>query len=177
MAEQDWVNQANNTNDATVGAALTASATLTDISPIPQFLTTNPLPRGKRIRVTAKGIFSTTTGTNNLTLGVYYGGIAGTLLAGMSAVAMTASLTNLLWQIEYEGIIRSIGTSGSIWGAGDIDYSTSATAATHVPIPSSAVQTAVTIDTTVQKAITIGAMWSAASNSITCEDFAVYLLN
>lgn len=179
MPFQSWEALLNSPANVSPGAALASSAALTDISPAPQLvIPANYLYAGQRIRIKAKGVFSNTA-TPTLLLGAYFGGVAGVALAATGAITTTTGASNWLWMLEYEGIVRSTGTAGSIWGAGFVTLDTALTGLVEVPIPQAAVQTAVTIDTTTAKAITIGAQWgtSSASNTITLQDLGIEALN
>jgi hypothetical protein len=156
------------------GSALANTTTATDISPAPQLtLPAGYMYIGQRIRVIGYGIFSN-TGTPNLTLGIYYGGVAGTLLAGTGAVATASSVTGVPWRIALEIQVKTLGSSGTVWCNGMVTLGTSLTATSLLWIPSSQTQP-ITVDTTSAKAITVGATWGTASssNTITCEDFYV----
>lgn len=151
------------------GSALASSTTLTDISPTPNItIPANLLEVGSLIRLSAWGKFSN-TGTPTLLAGFYYGAVAGTALAASSAITTTTGATNWQWRLWYEGRVRTVGSSGTIMGAGELALATSLTAWTYRPLPETALAT-VTIDTTAAKAITVGAQWgtSSASNTITC---------
>lgn len=156
------------------GAAYASSASLADVSPTPNItVPANYLQPGMLLRLTAFGTFSN-TGTPTLLLGFYVGAIAGTALAATSAITTTTGATSWQWRMEYQGRIRSIGSSGTIMGGGWVDLATSLTAVTHRPIPETALAT-VTWDTTAAKALTVGAQWgtSNASNTLTCVHFDV----
>lgn len=152
------------------GTAYNTSVTLTDVTPAPQLiLPANYLAVGSAFRVTAFGTFSN-TGTPTLLLGVYYGGVAGVALGATGATTTTTGATNWPFRIEYTGIVRTTGTTGTIMGQGFVDLATSLTAVTRIPIPATALAT-VSVDTTTAKAITIGAQWgtSSASNTLTVQ--------
>lgn len=171
---QLWTYPLPSIGNVASGAALNTSTTLTDVSPTPQLtLPANFLQPGMVLRVKAFGTFSNTA-TPTLLLGVYYGGVAGTALAATSAVTTTTGATNWQWTLEYFARVRTIGTAGTIMGAGAVDLGTSLTALTHRPIPETALAT-VAIDTTAAKTITLGAQWgtSSASNTLTCVHFDV----
>lgn len=156
------------------GTALASSTTLTDVSPTPNItIPANFLLPGMMVKLKAFGTFANTS-TPTLLLGFYYGGIAGTALAATSAVTTTTGATNWPFYMEYEGRVRTIGSTGTIMGGGWIDLATSLTALTHRPIPETALAT-VSIDTTASKALTVGAQWgtSSASNTLTCLNFSV----
>jgi len=153
------------------GSALASSTSLTDISPSPQLsLPAGYLYIGQRIRLIGYGIFST-TGTPNLTLGGYYGGVAGTALATTGAVATGSAAASWPWRLQLEIYVRSLGASGTVWVNGLVFLGTSLTATSALWIPNSQTQP-VTINTTTANALTIGATWgtASASNTITCED-------
>jgi hypothetical protein len=149
------------------GAAYASSNTATDISPAPQLtLPANFLVAGAAIRITAFGNYSSAGTAPTLVLGVYYGGASGTALAATTATTVTASAANYPWRLEYTGIIRTVGSTGTIMGQGYVDLGTSLTATTRIPIPSTALAT-VTIDTTTAKTLTVGATWGTNSGSNT----------
>lgn len=158
------------------GAAYASSTSLTDVSPTPNLtIPANFLQPGMLLRLTAFGTFSN-TGTPTLLLGFYHGAVAGTALAATSAITTTTGATNWVWRLEWQGRIRTIGSSGTVMGQGSLDIATSLTAVTHRPIPETALAT-VTIDTTAAKALTVGAQWgtNSASNTLTCVHFDVDL--
>lgn len=137
--------------------------------------TAQQLQQGTSIRLDAWGVMSN-TGTPTLILGVYYGLVAGTALAVSTAKTTTTAMTNWQWRLHYEGRIQSHGTAGSIIGLGWWRLPTSLTAWTEFNLPETA-PAAVTIDTTLNKSISIGATWSAssASNTITCHGMEVLI--
>lgn len=126
------------------------------------------LGQGTMIDIEAWGVASNTA-TPTLILGVYYGLVAGTALAVSTAKTTTTAMSNWEWHLWYTGRVVAHGTSGSIIGSGYWRLPTSLTAWTEFRLPETA-PAAVTIDTTVNKSVSIGATWSAssASNSITC---------
>ena len=156
------------------GAAYNTSTTLTDVSPAPQLtLPANYLQVGSAIQVDAQ-FSASNTATPTLLVGVYYGGVAGIALAATTALTTTTAMTNWPWRVRYKGVVRTTGTAGSIMGGGEVWVPTSLTAGAWRPIPEIALAT-VAIDTTVAKAITLGAQWgtSSASNTLTCQTFIV----
>ena len=168
-----WESVLNYPQSGVLGASYNTSITLTDVTPTPQvsFLA-NSLTVGSCFKITAFGTMANGSTAPTLLLGVYYGGVAGVSLAGIQPTAMTATATPLLWRMEYVGIVRSVGTAGTIVGSGQILFGTSLTAATILPLPSVTLAP-ITIDTTVAKAITIGAQWgtSSASNILQVQGF------
>lgn len=161
------------------GTALASSTTLTDISPAPAIvLPANTLEQGTEFEIEASLTFSN-TGTPNLSVGFYYGAVAGSALAASSAVATTTGATNWPILLHYRGRVRSVGSSGSIYGQGWLKLGTALTAFTTRPIPEVAASRTVTIDTTAAKSITVGAQWgtSSASNTITCNDISFRLID
>jgi hypothetical protein len=135
---------------------------------------------GTYITVEAWGVASN-TGTPTLALGVYYGGtvsaaVGGTTLKVSAAKTTTTAMTNWPWWVWYQGRVTAVGTSGAIMGYGRWRLPTSATAWTEFNLDENA-PASVTIDTTVNKNIVVGATWgtSNASNSITCHGCLVRL--
>lgn len=160
------------------GAAYASSVTLTDVSPTPNItLPANLLETGSEIEISAMGQFST-TGTPTLLLGFYYGGVAGVALAASSAITTGTGAAAWPFILRYRGVIRAVGSSGSINGQGELLLGTALTAFTVRPIPEVAASRTVTVDTTAAKAITLGAQWgtSSASNTLTCNDISVRLV-
>lgn len=157
------------------GTALATSVTLTDISPAPpivipaQFLTP-----GSEIEIRAMGEFST-TGTPTLLIGVYLGGVAGVALAATAAITTASGAAAFPWQLDYRGVVRTDGVTGTINGQGRLYLGTSLSVASVNILPITQALRTVTIDTTAAKSVTIGAQWgtSSASNTITCNDISV----
>jgi hypothetical protein len=175
MSNQFWVSNGNSPSQGS-GTALASSTSLTDISPAPQYTLPYYLYVGQRIRLSAFGRFSTTA-TPTLLIGFYYGGVAGTALAASTAVT-TGTATAWPWRASYNFRIGATGASGTATGEGSVTIGTSLTAETGTPIPATNANP-VTINTTTLQVLTCGAQWgsSSASNTITCEDFIVELLN
>lgn len=172
MPGMDWAALLNSPQPTSAGAALANSATLTDVSALPNWvLPANFCQNGSAFRLTARGVFST-TGTPTLTLGFYFGGVAGVALAASNAITTATTLTNVQFEIEATMTVRSTGTTGTAWTQGRVLLGTSATAFAVSPLPGAA-PSAVTIDTTAAKAITVGAQWgtASASNTLTCHQF------
>ena len=152
--------------------------TLKDISIVPQVtLPANALEVGSELELQASGEFST-TGAPTLLLGFYYGGTAGVALAASAAITTGTGAAAWPWVMRWRGVVRSIGTSGTIKGQGILDLGTSLTAFAVSPIPITQALRTVTIDTTVAKAVTVGAAWgtSSVSNSVTCYDISAKLV-
>lgn len=160
------------------GTALASSTTLTDVSPAPAIvLPANTLEPGSEIEIMAELTFSNTA-TPTLLVGLYYGAVAGVALAASSAITTTTGAASWPIMMRYRGIVRSIGTAGSIYGQGELLLGTALTAFSVRPIPETAAARTVAIDTTTAKSITVGAQWgtSSASNTITCNDISVKLV-
>lgn len=177
MSRQYWVAPLPPFHTAD-GTALATSTTLTDVSALPAItIPANTLELGSELEITAFGQFSNTS-TPTLILGVYYGGVAGSALAASTAVTTTTAATAWPWMLEYRGVVRAVGASGSIVGQGRLYLPTSLVATTLRFIPETAAARTVTIDTTAAKAITVGAQWgtSSASNTLTCNDISVKLI-
>jgi hypothetical protein len=166
------------------GAAYANSTSPTDVSPAPLLvLPANYLDVGSVIRCTAWGEFST-TGTPTLTLGIYYGGVAGTAIATTGAVTTQSAASHASFRLTFEFVCRTIGTSGTVYGMGQLAgvgaTPTGGTTGTTTPVMLPAnTPAAVTVDTTTAKALTVGATWGAASasNTLTVHGYLVESLN
>ena len=168
---QFWRSLVGNQVGVGAGTALANTTTLTDISPAPQVvIPANYLYVGQRLRITAYGIYST-TGTPNLTLGVYYGGVAGTLLAATAANATASGAASYPWKLSLDIFVRTAGATGTVWCNGQADVGSALTAYTGYALPVSQTQP-ITISTVAANALTVGGTWGTASssNTITCED-------
>lgn len=178
MASQYWVSPVPPFHIAD-GTAYASSTTLTDVSPSPaKVIAANLLQVGTEIEIEAYGAFST-TGTPTLLLGIYYGAVAGSALAASSAITTGSGAASWPFVLKYRGKVRSVGSSGSINGQGQLYFGTSLTAFSVRPIPETLAARTVTIDTTAAKSITVGAQWgtSSASNTLTCNDLSVKIVN
>jgi len=151
---------------------------------------------GKSLLVKAHGVLSTTTGTNALTLAVTANTTQGSLtaanltagtagiLATTGAVNQTASLTNVPWELEVvianvtpggsgtntflsDGIMKVYPTTSTLLASRC--SSSTANPNTTVSIGSSGTQAAYYVE--------LGALWGAASNSLTVYSFIVLGLN
>jgi hypothetical protein len=128
-------------------------------------LPANILEVGSTLRLSAFGNWSS-TGSPTFLTGFYYGAVAGIALAETAAITVGAAAASWPWHMEWEGRVRTVGTSGSIVGQGFIDAgAASLTAITRSAIPLTLALRTVTIDTTVAKAITVGCTCSASSSS------------
>lgn len=136
------------------------------------------LQAGSRITIDASGIASNTA-TPTLILGVYWGGVAGTALAVSTAKTTTTAMTNWQWDLHLIVRVLTVGplsTSSSMMPInGYWRLPTSLTAWTEIRLPETAPASVTSLDTSVNKVISVGATWSAASasNTITCHDMRV----
>lgn len=167
----------------TSGGTLASFTTLADLFPTAAqgsiIIPAGQLGVGAEIEIEAAGSLSS-TGTPTYTLGFYFGGVAGVALAASSAKTTASGAAAHPWKMRYRGVVRAVGSSaGQIVGSGELYFPTSLTAWTSSPIPEVAASRTVTIDTTSAKIITVGTACSAnsASNTITCDDISVKLVN
>lgn len=160
-----------------VGAAFNTFTAFQDISPVDiPVIKGNTLRKGSKIEVEAEGEFSN-TGTPNLTLGVYYGAVG---VSWQSAATLTVTAaTAWPWHLRWRGIVTALGATGSMTGQGIMDLGTALTTNSPSNFPATAAARVVAIDTTVDKAIGIGAAWSAssASNTLKVNNMSVLILN
>lgn len=183
MPNMSWVGllNAGQYNQENAGTAYASSTSATDISAGGNtagqalLLPASYLVLGTQLRVTANGIVSNTS-TPNLTLGVYYGGVAGTALTSTGAVATASSLSTNQWKLEALIRVVSVGTSGSMYTTGTVVGPYAGTqfmpANGTSPLVSS-------LNTGTANILTIGATWgtNSASNTIQCLQFCVEQLN
>lgn len=162
------------------GTAVTATATLTEASPLPQIIIPAPWLNefaGKRLEVQAFGHYTTTGTQGTVTLGVYMGaaGAIGSMTAIMatSAITWVASQTNRFWRLEGNIQIRSLGTSGTAVGIAEVSNVSSG----GTDMGATTAGGTAAVDTTLARAIALGATNSLASQSITCRYFGIRLVN
>jgi len=167
---------------AAIGNAFNTFTTRQDISPRPLPIMQGGTARaGMKLKLEAEGEFSN-TGTPTLVLGFYIGTevpAITTPLAESSAITTASGVTALPWRLEYRGIFTATGTTGTIVGCGSLEYGTTLTAVTTVPIPITLALRTVTIDTTIARAFGVCATWgtSSASNTIKTYNISALVLN
>jgi hypothetical protein len=165
------------------GAAYNTSTTLTDVSPLPNFvIPANSWAEGQRFEWIAICRFSN-TGTPTLNLGLYYG--VGTIASTMAicatgAITTTTAATNQSVYIRGNGSVRAVGagTNGSLFGAGTVE-GISGTGFVNTNIMPATAPTALACDTTAANKMMLGATWgtSSASNTLTCHLFEFRVVN
>jgi hypothetical protein len=74
------------------------------------------------------------------------------------------------WRMTYKGRVTNTGTAGSITGIGELQLASSLTAFTARRIPETTAAMVVAVDTSINKAVVVGATWgtSAGTNILFC---------
>lgn len=161
------------------GTAIVSSTTETIIFP-DTTIPANFLKGERNIHVIARGKYSSTA-TPTLIFAVRLGGVAGTVLCQSGPITVASGITNAIWEVDVEIQVRVAGSSGSLMAMGKAivgsGHATPAVgSATGAPgfsnMGSAANQitpAAVTVDLTVDQALSVTAKWSAnsASNTLT----------
>jgi hypothetical protein len=130
----------------------------------------------------ANGEFST-TGTPTLSIGFWFNGAAGaaptSILAQSNLTATGSGAAAWPWEAWWRGRLRAIGSSGSFKGLGSLMMGTSLTAQSTLPMPITQGARTVTVDTTANRAVGVGAQWgtSSASNSITVYNLSALVVS
>jgi hypothetical protein len=168
------------------GAAFSTFTTAKDVSPTPlPVIYGNELRAGSKIELEAWGEYSGVTG-NTFRLGFAYGittagGLlsTGVELCGTALTAVGTTPTAWPWHMHYSGIVTSVSTTGVIYGSGILDLGSSLTAVSAFAMPVTAAARSKTIDTTVQKSLSVFAEWgtSAAGNSVTVDLLTAKVVN
>ena len=181
MPTNPWVAPANNTSSqlGVAGTAVTAASTVT-LSPSSATAPGYILPGGTlyvgmAIRITASGIMSLSSTTNNLTFNTLYG----TTVTGSTGALAQIVSTAPSWFLVALITCRSIGTSGTLWTGGNISGITAAAPQSTSRIDSNAFGTPAltTVDTTASSTIALQCILSASTSvSVTCEQFLVELI-
>lgn len=164
----------------TADAAAVTGTTLTELSPTPQKVIPAPWMNefaGKTFEFAASGFYTTNASAGTYTFGLYLGpsgaiGSMGTAIATTAALSYVVSQTNRPWRIEGEIQIRSLGGSGTAVAFGDITNVTSGAK----DLMFTTAGAAVTVDTTLARAIALGVTPSVAQ-SIVCRHFSVKMSN
>jgi hypothetical protein len=165
------------------GSAFNTFTTFVDVSPAPQIVIPQQMMDvGLELYLYASGEFST-TGTPTLSIGFWFNGAANaaptSILAQSAAITTGTGAAAWPWEAWWRGRLRSIGSSGSFKGVGTLELGTSLTAYSVNPIPTTQALRTVTVDTTANRAVGVGAAWgtSSASNSITVYQLSVLALS
>jgi hypothetical protein len=93
--------------------------------------------QGKKAKIRLFGKITTVLTPGNGTFDIYYGTGAdanGVLLASSAAFALTASQTNLSWELELCVSCRSTGSSGTLFVDGSAKFNNAVVASTLQPI-------------------------------------------
>jgi hypothetical protein len=165
------------------GQAFNTFTTFQDVSPSPQLVIPQQMmDAGMELYLYASGEFST-TGTPTLSVGFWFNGAAGaaptSILAQSAAVTTGSGAAAWPWEAWWRGRLRSLGSAAVFKGQGTLLLGTSLTASSLNPIPTTQAARSVTVDTTANRAVGVGAAWgtSSASNSITCYHLSALALS
>jgi len=165
------------------GASFGSFTTKQDVSPQPLPVFGAYVPRlGQKLWIKTNGEFST-TGTPNITLGLYIGTVAASIttdIALSSVIATGSGAAAWPWEMEWLGTFAgTIGTTCTVVGSGELKLGTSLTAWTSTPIPITQALRTVTWDTTIARAIGVSCTYSAssASNTVKTNNLAALILN
>lgn len=165
------------------GASWNTFTAFNDISPVPQLvLPQQMMDVGTEIYLYANGEFST-TGTPTLSIGFWFNGAAGaaptSILAQSNTITTGSGAAAWPWEAWWRGRLRTIGSSGSFKGEGSLVLGTALTTSSISPLPITQALRTVTVDTTANRAIGVGAAWgtSNASNNIICYHLSALVLS
>lgn len=137
-------------------------------------LPANQLKVGKNLRVRAWGVLSSkAAAAGNLTIKIKLGS---TVILSTTAIALTTSLSNNLWQLDSDMTCRAVGGSGTIMAQGV--FRTVNTLADIAEGMSNGTST-ITVDTTGTLALSVTAQFSVndVANTISCTNLTVEELN
>lgn len=177
MSRQTWAELlAWLTVDATALANNASEAII-----VPDFtIPANYMQDGRVLRARIFGKLST-TGTPTMIWGVRWGGVAGTLLANTEAVTMGSGVANVNFALEILLQTRANGASGKIITSGEMTVHTAAgTILGNVfGVSGYDAPAEVTVDLSIDKALSFTGKWSAASasNTMTVHQYTLESLN
>jgi hypothetical protein len=155
------------TNTAASSAvANTATETLFSTS---YSMPANTVVAGSLVRIRYQGIATATHAGDTLAIKLYIGGLSGTVLISHAA---TDVANNDVFSGEMELIVRTVGASGTIVGAGTYK---SIPAAEGTMTVADEILPSTTLDTTVAQVIGVSATWSVADvgNSVRLDVLSV----
>lgn len=177
MSRQAWVETlAWMTADATAVHTTTTETILVPNVTIPA----NYMADGRVLRMRVFGKLSTTA-TPTMTFAVRWGGVGGTLLATTEAITCASGAANTAWAAEVYIQTRTNGATGTLLASGEVTVNL--TASTEVSqcfgVSGFDAPAAVTVDLTVDTALSFTGDWSAssASNTITAMGYTLEALN
>lgn len=138
---------------------------------------------GKKIHIRVFGKVTTGATPGNLVIDIYYGDgtdANGVLLASTTAVALTASQTNLSWELDIFIRCVSTGSAGTLFVVGLLDANVGVIASTLQPVmlPASAAVVSAACDLTAAKIISVQARRSGSTaETMTVQDMDVVGMN
>ncbi len=144
------------------------------------FSTTYTMPanyctQGRVVHLGVTGIYSSTTTAQPMSFTVKLGTTA--ISAGSATITPAASQTNATWVMDYTFTCRAApSASSAVYGQGDINMQTSATATTSQTIASATPTTGVNVATNAAQAVTLAVTFTgtaSVSNTITIKQMLV----
>ncbi len=164
------------------GSALTNTTSATSIllGAAKFTLPANLLQVGTKLRIKAGGKISTAASTpGTLTLDCRFGSVI--VFNGGASGTLATSASNVTWDLEMDLICRAIGsgTSANIIGQGRLLTAALSTATPILLLPATSPAVGSGFDSTASQAVDLFATWSvaSASNTITCNNYELVLLN
>lgn len=163
--------------------AVTLATTMKALYPVSNFpaLGTNYFTQNKKMRIRAFGRITTALTPGNGQFGVFWGTGAdntGVSLGTSQAFALTASQTNLSWELDIFVHCRTGGSAGGLFLTGHAFFN-EAVAAPHQLIPASAAAVSASVDLTSASSIVSVQFLRSGSTVETMQvhDMEVYALN
>lgn len=138
---------------------------------------------GKALLVKLFGRITTVLTPGNGTFDIYYGSGAdatGTILASSAAFALSASQTNLSWELEFIVRCRTMGATGTLFCTGKAKFNNAVVASTLQPIliPASAPAASGSVDLTAANIISAQFKRSGSTaETMQVHEMAVIALN
>jgi hypothetical protein len=137
---------------------------------------------GKKVHIRAFGVITTAATPGNGQFNIYWGSGAdatGTIIGSTAAHALTASQTNIPWELDIVVTCRAVGsgTNGSLLVTGKAVYG-EAVVAQRQMLPASGAPAAVGVDTTANNILSVQYLRSGSTaESMTLADFEFEPLN
>ena len=171
MSRQYWSELIvwNTANGTAVANTTTETIIFPDVN-----IPANYVADGRVLRLRCQGALSTTA-TPTMIFSVRWGTVTGTVICKSGAITQGSGVTSVIWDFVVLITCRANGVSGSVFAIGVASVGSASTLTNMMGSAGATVPAAVTIDESVDKALSVTATWSAASASNTLTGHNYYL--
>lgn len=132
---------------------------------------------GRTVKLTARGKITTDASAGSITLRLRWGGVTGTLLVASANSALTNSITNGTFELEYLVTCRAYNNAST---TGLTLYATgwfACSGQTKLLIPTTAPAEVTGLDGTIAKALSATAQMDNTGNTFVCQQYFIESMN